>query len=130
MYDLTSNLRPESISNEDFESFKRDIGVTEDELWEARMKLIAPEPSDKESGVYFAPSEIHGNGVMINQDTSMSEFIAPLFMDGKFTLTGMMINHSDSPNCKIREYRGDLWLQASHSIAEGTELTVNYREVG
>lgn len=131
MYDLTSGLKPPAKSNPDFDLFKREIGVTEDDLFHARARLRAPETTRAEMEISIGPSEIHGHGVFLDSPMALSESIAPIFVNGSFTLTGLMINHNLDSNCAIRESKnGDLWLSAKYFLDEGTELTINYREVG
>jgi uncharacterized protein len=37
-----------------------------------------------------------------------------------------LINHSCSPNCEARTFRGHIWILSKRDIAEGEELTFDY----
>lgn len=41
--------------------------------------------------------------------------------------TARLINHSCKPNCKTEIIRGKIWIIAKREIAEGDELTFDYR---
>jgi hypothetical protein len=74
-------------------------------------------------------SPIHGSGAFAHQHFGASTLIAPARMNGMRTPAGRYVNHSPTPNAQYFPLdNGDLHLIATFDIAEGDEITVDYRQ--
>ncbi len=83
--------------------------------------------------VTIKPSGIDGLGLFATRDIDgelelgMSHYEEDRFDDGFLrTPLGGFINHSDTPNCWVREHLGNYHLVTLKDIEEGEELTLCY----
>jgi len=79
-------------------------------------------------------SNINGKGVFATAQIEANEIIGPARIDGKRTPIGRYVNHSISPNAKMIDFNGDIYLVALTDINGckggylGEEITTDYRE--
>ena len=83
--------------------------------------------------VTIKQSSIEGLGLFANHDISenlelgLTHIGDPDFLDGYIrTPLGGFINHSESPNCRLKEHIGNLYLFTIAPIYKGDELTLSY----
>ena len=83
--------------------------------------------------VTIKPSKIDGLGLFATRDIDaelelgMTHYQEDKFQDGFLrTPLGGFINHSDTPNCWVREHLGNYHLVTLTDIEEGEELTLCY----
>ncbi|NDD83697.1 SET domain-containing protein-lysine N-methyltransferase [bacterium] len=72
-------------------------------------------------------SNIHGKGVFLNCDVPDKSIID--IAVGKFFIVtefGSKINHSNSPNCELKELNDIFIVVSCKSIRKGEEITLNY----
>ncbi len=80
-------------------------------------------------GVSVRDSQIQGKGVFADRDFSAGEQIGAARKGDKRTLLGRYANHSFTPNAKPENADGEMIFIATTDIAEGEEITVDYRAV-
>lgn len=74
-------------------------------------------------------SPIHGAGMFLIGDVGAGEFLAPARLNSKRTPAGRYINHSPIPNVEfVPLENGDIHARSLRPIADGEEVTVNYRQ--
>ncbi len=83
--------------------------------------------------VTIAQSPIEGLGLYAivdiseNQELGLTHVGDPDFQDGYIrTPLGGFINHSDTPNCRLRKHMGNMYLYTIAAIYKGDELTLRY----
>lgn len=82
-------------------------------------------------------SPIHGEGIFAINSILKNEVIGPSKINGKRTQLGRFINHSKNPNCVMQriDNTDNIYVIANEDLVgclggmQGTELTVDYREV-
>lgn len=79
--------------------------------------------------VKLAPSDIHGTGVFADSSFNPDDPVAPMALNGHRTFVGRYLNHSPKPNLSVIKTDNNMVAVARGTIAEGDELTVDYREV-
>ncbi len=63
-----------------------------------------------------------------NLELGLTHVDAPDFPDGYIrTPLGGFINHSKSPNCRLKEHMGNMYLFTIAAIYKGDELTLCYK---
>lgn len=129
MYDLAVIKKINGPVDPDFEAFKAEIGITEDELIAARKRLnVHPHPLERY--VRIGDSEIHGVGVFSAIPLAHGEPVAVLRIGRRWTVAGLTVNHSRDPNTAPWMGRDDyLWAIALRPIKTGEEITMNYRKI-
>ena len=94
-------------------------------------KLYKPLPEYLAIG----PSDIHGAGIIAREDIpagieiGITHIYDPDFEDDYIrTPLGGFINHSEEPNCEVKENESKEWriLYTTERIAQGKELTIEY----
>ena len=83
--------------------------------------------------VTIKQSGIEGLGLFATRDIDhplelgMTHYHEPRYPDGYIrTPLGGFINHSETPNCQVREHLGNLYLVTLRDIEAGEELTLRY----
>jgi SET domain-containing protein len=83
---------------------------------------------------YKAKSKIHGTGVFVKRNIRKNE---PIGVGIEFILNcipnvtehfGVWINHSYTPNTRLKYFNDEWWIFSNKNIRPGTELTVDYRK--
>ena len=83
---------------------------------------------------YKAKSKIHGTGIFAKKNISKNE---PIDVAIEFVLYcipnvtghfGAWINHSYSPNTRLKYHDDAWWIFSDKNIRVGEELTVDYRK--
>jgi hypothetical protein len=74
-------------------------------------------------------SDIDGLGVFVTQDFRPGDVIAPARIGAERSAAGRYANHSMNPNATVVRDGDTLNFIASRDITEGTEMTVDYRQV-
>lgn len=109
--------------NQTYADFLQHIGVSEEDMLEAR-KLV--EFSNEDSPFYeVLPSTIEGKGVF--STLNFCGNIGKFYEKGEWFTLGRYINHSSAPNCYV-ERRGE-GIAVIADVQEGDELTLNYFDV-
>lgn len=75
------------------------------------------------------PSNIDGLGVFARSEIADRETIGLAKIGDKRTVLGRHLNHARWPNAYMRVDHDDVLVIAAQTIAEGSEITVNYRQV-
>jgi len=118
-------------SQDDFKKFLQEIGMTENEVrsLSERTSDLIELPVWIPYKIRLGDSQIEGLGVFATSQIRSGEHIAPARVGRNRTICGRFINHSLEPNAKFIRANGiDLHTVASCLIAEGTEITLNYRQ--
>lgn len=83
--------------------------------------------------VTIAQSPIEGLGLYAqctiseNFRLGLTHIGDPNFPDGYIrTPLGGFINHSETPNCRLRKHAGNMYLYTIAAISKGVELTLRY----
>jgi len=134
--DLRENEAVKRIKDvDDYRKLLSEVGFTEEDVRgqaeNEEDQIPIPLGSYK-----FAVSKslIEGNGIFATAEIGPGEVIGPARIGGKRTPIGRYTNHSISPNAKMVDYKGDIYLVATEKINGckggfmGQEITTNYRE--
>lgn len=114
---------------DDFELFLEEIGVTPEQMEEARKEAIDFIPNDQKE-VEFHESPIHGVGMFSRINFEKGAYVVDGMRNRKWTEAGRFVNHSSDPNITMGARL--LWgfqFIAKKAIKVGDEMTVDYRIV-
>jgi hypothetical protein len=106
-------------------------GITQGTVYE-RFRLAeegAALPTSNGYKVELGVSRIHGKGVYTSAPFAADDTLAPMHIGGQRTWVGRYLNHSVEPNARAVAIGDDIFAIATGPIPQGTELTVNYRQV-
>lgn len=114
---------------EDFLRFLSEYGFTEQQARASTEQTadMIPMPAWVDS-VDLRPSQIEGLGMFAVTSIASGTLIAPARLSGCRTPAGRYVNHSPKPNARYEPLGPDLYLVAIRQIAEGQEVTADYRQ--
>jgi hypothetical protein len=116
------------LDKRDYLQMLDELGVTDEEvLYFSEAATPVQKINLEYAGLKIGESERHGLGVFATKDHKKGSLLCTMLVGGERTQAGRYTNHSVNPNCKVTA--GGYILLAEHDIAEGDELTLNYREV-
>lgn len=134
-FGLEYALRQED--RDDFLAMLAELGVTAEEA-RAQTEDTAdqiPMPEGWGSSLHVRRSTIEGQGMYSSAPAEKGDCLAPARLGGKRTPAGRYVNHSATPNARMEQIGGDIYLMASQNIegsmggSPGEEITVDYRQV-
>jgi hypothetical protein len=116
----------------DYQEFLREINMSEEEAIAFSKREVDQIP------MYMAPckvkvgdSAIQGKGLIASTSIGFGEVIGVARIKYLRTPLGRYANHSADPNTVlVKMGKDELSMVAIRRIAEGEEVTVNYRQVG
>ncbi len=111
----------------DHELFKLEYGISDD--LESRVLEMDDVCFDPIPHIYIADSAIHGCGGFIDTPVPAGYGVGWANDNGRRTILGRYINHSDEPNCYPLPTPCGFFVVSGRYIKKGEELTFNYREV-
>lgn len=111
----------------DFQVFKHQLGVTQEQL--DNIVQIGDDliPMPEGFAVELRDSPIHGQGLFATKLFGVGGIVCPGRLDGHRTPGGRFINHSNDPNVRPVKVGDDIWAIALKDISIGDELLVDYR---
>jgi len=113
----------------DYQAFLHEYGLTEDYVQSLVQNTDDQCDLDGVYDIELKESLIHGLGAFAMKDIAEHTLIAPARLNGKRTIAGRYVNHSDKPNAQFFPLdNGDLHLIATFNINKGDEITIDYRQ--
>lgn len=112
----------------DYDRFLGEMGLTADDMEQARRRMPPPVPRDPSEPYSIRVSPIHGLGAFATKAIPAGAFIARMTTDDGWTEAGRYMNHSDDATCEAFA-DPDLRVRARLPVDAGTEMTVDYRKV-
>lgn len=112
----------------DFTDMLAEFGLSADDM--RRLQALPSPVIDfaHPVSVRVAQSSIEGSGLFATRDYSDGQSIAPATIARRLTPAGRYINHASTPNAVfVLRANGDIDVIASRDIAEGEEITSDYR---
>lgn len=135
----TPNDRTYQRDQEDYARFVHEIGLTEEDMEQARRRFDEEAVEQLPDALYRRESMRHGDGVFTRMGFKepvpqpdgnwMCACITRCYAYGRFTLAGVLANHSMDPNAMARPFGNGLFFFATKKIEPGEEITVNYRQI-
>lgn len=123
------------VDVDDYQKLLNEFGFTEEQARSQSENEIDQIPMPLGSyKIAISNSKIEGKGVFATAKIEAEEIIGPARLNGKRTPIGRYVNHSVSPNAKMVDFNGDMYLVASMNIDGckggylGEEITTDYRE--
>ena len=118
------------IDRDDYYEMLADMGITD-----AEVRHISGDMADHVdiedkymSRIDIANSDIQGRGVFVLHAYKAGDAIVPVRLGDRRTCAGRYTNHSPNPNVVGELMGDDIYFVAINDIAEGDELTVDYRQ--
>jgi len=112
----------------DYANMLAEYDITE-EVMSNISNRQAPVLSVHPTTVQVKESRIHGKGMFSTVVIIDNSVIMPMSLNGIRTIAGKYTNHSNSPNCvPVLQTDGNVQMRAIRTIANGEELTVDYRK--
>jgi hypothetical protein len=117
------------LAQEDYGRFLAEIGMTNLQVVALVTQTADVVDFDEKTDVDIAPSPISCNGIVATRYFGEGEYIGKGSHGENRTALTRFTNHSHQPNVLVDMDDGDLIFVASEGIEEGSELTVDYRDV-
>jgi len=112
----------------DYDQMLLNIGVTEEIVRRESENTHDMDLRITCNKVTIRQSNIQGKGLFATCDISADTVIMPSRFNGKRTIAGRYVNHSNTPNAKMMMNGDNMSLVSIHVIREGDEITTNYRD--
>jgi len=110
----------------DYLALLSEVNMTEDDVQDEMQQALMTDFI--ETGVYVAPSIIHGSGLFAGKQFLAGEIICTARKGDKKTIAGRYSNHSPNPNARMQNHGQDLLVIAAKNIQENEEIMTNYRD--
>jgi len=117
------------LAQEDYRKFLSEIGMTDLQVVSLVTQTDDVVDFDERTDVDIAPSKLSCNGIIATREFKEGERIGKGSHGENRTPLTRFTNHSHQPNVKCSMVGRDLIFSASKHIADGQELTVDYRDV-
>lgn len=123
---MCSDWEDYEIEGESFEAMVNKLGFTVD-----AVRAMSENTDDYldfiDERLQLDNSKIEGTGVIACYDLLVGDSFLARTHDGKRTAVGRYTNHSNTPNCVMREGVKSIMLEVSKPVSKGEELTCDYR---
>lgn len=110
----------------DYMAFVHESGLCEQQI----QRLVHFDNVSQENDYFVrrGESKIHGIGLFATCEFSIGEIICPASDGERRTIADRYTNHSGKPNAYFERLGSGLLLVAKTHIAEGDEITIDYRQ--
>jgi len=125
--EIMAEFETSATDQDDYRAVIEELGYTEEQV-QAEVNIDNVIEADPDDVVEMGDSKIHGIGMIATMDISNGTIVAVAASGDKRRPPGRYTNHAAESNCEMINNDNDLLIISVDDIAQGEEITINYRQ--